>query len=244
MGRTGFSGVPLTAGRGATTQKDLTIKWNYPVYAPTTPSPATGSRTGELGGALELREVYRILANGDTRPLLVLREFATFDDPGNEKLSRRLYTERTVLLCHWFNCVRLPPHVTELDHPFHMLFAGDDAPQLLLARADGSAVFPFEYKAPGADLEKLMTRVLDDHYAKNPSQVLGQLLKMLPRFDQLDSQIQELKDALDKAIEEQGATSGKAKKLARDLARLQVEKRELEERKEALRQIPLKTATG
>ena len=192
--------------------------------------------------ALDPKEAFRILSGEDRRPLLVLREFSTYDDPNNEKLSRKLYTERTVLLSHWFNCVRLPHHVTDKDHPFHALFQGEDPPQLFLAGPDGSKLVPFDYKSPKANLEKEMSRVLDAYYVKNPSRVVTRLLGLLPKFDKLDWKIQDLKEKLDKAIEENGPASSRARKVRKELKRAEAERKKLEEQKKTLRDILLKGA--
>ncbi len=238
MPGTGFRGVSLTAGRGATAQKELEIDWNYPVYTPADPTGRT--QAPSTGKELDIARIYEILARKDKRPLLVLREFSTFDDPNNEKLSRKLYTEKSVLLSHWFNCVRLPHHVTESDHPFHGLYKGQSPPQLFIAGADGSLAEPFEFKSSRADLLKNMNRVLDRYYTRNPAKVIGELVKMLPRFDRLDLEIQNLKESLDCAIEENGHLSGKARKLSRELDRAEKERDALEEKKKALREIPFK----
>jgi hypothetical protein len=211
----------------------LTIDWNYPVYL---------SEDGRYTKLPDPPTLYKIMTKEDRRPLLVLREFPTFDDPNNEKLSRKLFTEKTVLLSHWFNCVRLPHHVTETTHPFHPLYQGDDPPQLFLASADGAQVLSFDYLLPRADLKKYMVRILDAHYVKSPSKVVDDLVKMLPRFDKLDRKIQDLKENLDRAIESTGPRSNKARKLMRELKRAEADRSELEAKKKALREIPLKEA--
>ena len=37
-------------------------------------------------------------------------------------LSRSLDNEQTVLLTHWFHCVKLPPNVLEAKHPLPNMF--------------------------------------------------------------------------------------------------------------------------
>ena len=195
---------------------------------------------GRYHGQPALPQAYEVISGKDERPLLVLREFAAFDDPNNEKLSRKLFTEQTVLLSHWFNCVRLPHHVIETGHPFHVLYQEDKPPQLFMASADGSTVVPFDYTASRADLKKEMTRVLDEYYTKSPSRVINDLVKVLSRFDKLDRKIQDLKENLDVAIESSGPRSKKAKKLMKELERAEEERSELESKKDELRKIPLK----
>lgn len=236
----GSRGYEVAASRGKTAQKALTIDWDYPVYSPETRKSGNRTESPLMPKALDLSAAYKVLAKEDQRPLLVLREFSTFDDPDNEKLSRKLYTEKTVLLTHWFNCVRLPHHVMEADHPFHNLFTDEEPPQLFLASADGSNVVPFDYTRSRADLEKVMIGILDDYYVENPSKVLNDVVQILKRFDKLDRKIQDLKESLDKAIERSGPKTGKARKLMQELERAEQEYKALKEEQKTVRDIPLK----
>jgi len=236
--------VNLTIGRGNTARKDLEIDWNYPVFVPKAVTGATGERYAGQQVALDSEEVYELFAGDDRRPMLVLREFPTFDDPGNAKLTKKLYTEDTVLLSHWFNCVRLPHHVTQLNHPFHNLFLGERPPQLFLADPAGKPVFPFDYTASSSDLEKDMIEVLDRYYEMSPARVLGDFRRMLNEFDKLEKRIQNLREDLDKAIEQKGPGSSKARRLMRDLERAEANLEELEKRRESLREIPLRQAAA
>jgi len=235
--RSSSQGASLTAARGETAKKELKISWNFPVY---TPPEERGTRAPSVEKNLALPKVYEVLAGDDKRPLLILREFDSFDDPDNEKLSSKLYTEKTVLLAHWFNCIRLPHHVTKDDHPFHNLFTGNDPPQLLVVAKNGDNLVPFNYTSSRANMLKYMTKYLDYYYAKSPSKVVSSILKMLPKFDKLDKEIQSLKEDLDEAIEKNGPRSGKTKKLRKLLARAQSDFKALEEKKKELRKIPLK----
>ncbi|MBU0755388.1 MAG: hypothetical protein KJ645_09625, partial [Planctomycetes bacterium] len=212
----GFRGVELAASRSPVVQKALTIDWMYPVYIPEKRA-SNGTESPQIRRALGLNEVYDILAKGDQRPLLILREFDAFDDPGNEKLSQKLYTEETVLLSHWFNCVRLPPHVVESDHPFHNLFPGEKPHQLLFSSTNGATVKPFDYQTSKADLEKLMIEVLKEYYTENPSKKLDELLKVLKELDRLDGRMQNLKESLDRVVEARNPNPSKIKKLKKEL---------------------------
>jgi hypothetical protein len=237
----GFRGVELAASRSKTVQRALTIDWNYPVYTPA-PRKSKGTESPEVRRALDPVQAFEVLAGDDRRPLLVLREFSSFDDSGNEKLSRKLYTERTVLLSHWFRCVRLPHHVVEEDHPFHNLFTGNQPPQLFLAGAKGDEIAFFEYESTRADLEKLMNRFLADYYVKKPARVIDELIKLMKRFDKLDGEIQKLKEEMDRAVEQSGPRSGKARKLIGELARAEEEWTALKTKRDEIRAIPLKEA--
>lgn len=189
---------------------------------------------------LEVQKAYKVIRGDDKRPLLILREFSTFDDPLNEKLSRKLYTEKTVLLTHWFYCVRLPHHVTEEDHPFHNLFKGNNPPQLMLASNDGANVYPFEFKTARSDLLKSMLGVLDTYYVKSPKKSVDSLIKLLPKFDKSDKKIQDLKEQVDRSIEKLGPRAGKTKKLMRDLEKEKKAREKLDAKKKALRKLLLK----
>lgn len=239
----GFSGVPLTAARGETSKKALTIEWDYPVHGPVTPS-GEGTSSGPQRKALPAADAFRSIAGDDPRPLLVLREFATFDDPGNEKLSLRLYTESTVILSHWFHCVRLPHHVLEEDHPYHALFTAENGSpaQLFLATADGSAVEVFDYRTSRADLGDDMLAMLEQTYTFNPEKNCEQLVKLLPKFDVVDAEIARLKEELDQAIEDDGPRGNKARKVQSKLAKAQAEKASMLEQRSKLETVPLKVA--
>ncbi|MHC4943696.1 MAG: hypothetical protein ACYTG7_11825 [Planctomycetota bacterium] len=235
----GFRGIELGATRSKTVQQALSIDWNFPVYTPEK-DRSKGTKSPELRRALDPEQAFRVIAGDNKRPLLVLREFSSFDDSGNEKLSRKLYTERTVLLSHWFRCVRLPHHVVEEDHPFHNLYAGKKPPQLFLASANGAELEPFDYTSTRADLEKLMNRFLAEYYVKKPGKVIEELIKLMKRLDKLDVEIQNLKEEMDKAVEESSPRSGKARKLKGELVRAEEEWSSLKAKRDEIRSIPLK----
>lgn len=239
-GRGSFTGVPLTVLRGPTTRDALTIDWVYPVYQPDSMIPESGSYSAPIRVALERAKAFQLLRDGDPRPLLILREFRTFDDPDNERLSRQLYTESAVILSYWFRCIRLPHHVEEADHPFHELFAWPRAPQLFLAAADGEAVWPFDHGSSRADLAELMLDVLETTYACRPEKNCEQLVKLLPRFDQLDAEIRRLKEELDKVIEDSGPRSVRVRKVQKDLDKAEAERQALLDRQRQLQDIPRK----
>ena len=240
-GRGSFTGVPITATRGPTAAKALTIDWVYPVYKPTTGIAPNGTSAAPARRALDLAEAYELLSASDPRPLLVLREFSTFDDPSNERLSRELYTESTVTMSHWFRCVRLPHHVEESNHPFHNLFAAAQPPQLFLATPDGSKTWVFEYQKSGTDLEELMLKVLEETYEPDAERSADRLVKLLARFDQVDAEIRRLKEELDQAIEKDGPKSSRSRKMQKKLQKAESEKAELLAEKEQLQDLPLKS---
>ena len=184
--------------------------------------------------------MFGVLSEEDPRPLLVLREFDSFDAPGNERLSFKLFTEKTVTLSHWFRCIRLPHHVMDEDHPFHNLYAGDDSPQLFLASPDGQTVEVFDYLSSRSNLEHMMIDMLERFYIQDPSDHVAQIIKLLPKFDKLDSEIQRLKEQFDDAIEDDGPRSPKARKLLKQLEKAEAEMAELVQRQEELKDIPLK----
>jgi hypothetical protein len=182
------------------------------------------------------------LREDDPRPLLVLREFGSFDDPDNETLSRKLYSETAVTLSHWFRCVRLPHHVEEADHPFYNLFAAKRPPQLFLASPDGAEIWPFDHQDSAARLEKLMAQVLDASYEEPPSRRCDDLVDLLTKFDRLDAEVLRLKEELDLAIEDDGPRGVAARKLTKKLGRAEAEMAELLATKRELQVIPLKSS--
>jgi len=237
----GGRGYQIGATRSKGVQEVLDIEWKYPVHAPSS-GEVRPDQTQGVSAALPLEESFRIMADGDLRPLLVLREFDSFEDPDSVKLSRKLYTERTVLLSHWFRCVRLPHQVVEADHPFHNVFAGKDPPRLLLANADGTGVVPFDFHSTRADLEKLMIQILEEHYATHPGKNVDSLLKLFQDIDQVEIKRQGLKEKLDRAIEQSGM--GKVRKVEQELKACEQDYQALKEKRDALRHLPFKAESG
>lgn len=218
----------------------LKIKWNYPVLKPIAKRLHTkGTQSPYMEIALEAPAAFELLAKEDKRPLLVLREFSKFDDPGNKKLSGMLFTESTVLLAHWFNCVRLPHHVTEEKHPFHNLYLGDKPAQLFMASPDGSKVVPFDYLGRRANLDDAMIAVLEQYYDGNPKSVLKDLIKMIPRFDTLDERIQRYKEELDRLVEKSGSRNKKFQQMKKKLEQAKQEFKDLEAKKKELQKLTL-----
>jgi hypothetical protein len=122
----------------------LEITWAYPVWKPVEDKPREGSQTSGtmVERALPLDQAYAYIAGGDRRPLLILRECERCKGTDHALLSRSLDNEQTVLLTHWFHCVKLPTNVLTENHPFFNLFKrekdGDRIPHLFFCDPDGA----------------------------------------------------------------------------------------------------------
>ncbi|MBL8754351.1 MAG: hypothetical protein JNK15_13700, partial [Planctomycetes bacterium] len=140
-------GIQIDFTRGKTAKKLLEIEWVYPVWKPVAPSPSAGDKpsgtvAGQVERALPLAQAYELVTDGDKRPVLILRECERCKGTDHALLSRSLDNEQTVLLAHWFRCVKLPPNVLTEAHPFYNLFKkekeGDRIPHLFFVDPDGS----------------------------------------------------------------------------------------------------------
>src|SRR5262245_57154135 len=133
-------GMALTFHRGRSAKERLQIDWTYPVWKPKA-GPTDGATTfaAEIEHALPLDEAFAWIASDAHRPLLVLRECDLCKGTDHALLSRTLDNEQTVLLTHWFRCVKLPTNVLDSKHPFAALFrngqTGDHLPHLFFCDA-------------------------------------------------------------------------------------------------------------
>lgn len=220
-------GIPLVFTRGKSSKKRLKIQWDYPV-------PEVGEQP------LPAEFAFRRIRGDDERPMIVMRECGWCAGSDDALLSRSLDNEKTLILTRWFHCVKLPNHVLQDTHPFHKLFDGDDPPHLVLVSADGETKMPFDGRQAQSELWKDMFAMLKADYAKQPEPVVKSLLRLLDRFDYLDSKEEELKAQLDDAIVAAGPTSSRAKRLIQKLNELQKDKKATLAEEEKLAELDLK----
>src|SRR5690606_30487303 len=115
-----------------------------PVYKPITGAAKPGERTvaQEVDRALPVEMAFELVADGDRRPLLIVRECELCKGTDHAVLSRTLDNEQTVLLTHWFRCIKLPPNVLKENHPFFNLFKrekdGEKIPHLFFSDPNGA----------------------------------------------------------------------------------------------------------
>ena len=241
-------GIALDFRRGKTAKQVLEIEWVYPVYKPV---QADRSKAGETtvavqaDRALPVEQAYELVTDGDRRPLLVMRECERCKGTDHALLSRSLDNEQTVLLTHWFRCVKLPPNVITEKHPFFNLFLrekeGAKIPHLFFADPDGQNRMELPGDQSQTVLWSTMFSYLDRCYAEDAKASIKELRQVLGQYDKIDGLEQEAKTRIDREIEKNGPESPKLKKLEEDLAALGAKRKVLAAKEKELRDLALKT---
>lgn len=233
-------GFPISFERGATSKERLKVDWLHPVP----PKADEGERT-RAAGPLPLNAALKILwENDDGRPLLVLRECTKCEGTDAALLSRSLKNDKTMLLTKWFRTVRLPAHITEYGHPFHMVFRGYRTfdkgwPHFFLLADKDSRPVVFDGKQTQSKLWKGMSDVLEQRYAKNPEKAVKKWMSLLDRYDALDARRVQLREELLEARAEKGPDSSKAKKLSKKLAQIEKDKEKVAAAEKKVRDLGL-----
>lgn len=251
MGGGRGGGIAIDFRRGKSAKKLLEIDWVYPVWKPTDEPAKPGDQhtvVQQVERALPIEQAYQLVTDGDRRPVLILRECERCKGTDHAFLSRTLDNEQTVLLAHWFRCVKLPPNVLTEKHPFYNLFKrekeGERIPHLFFVDPDGSHKAELPGDQPQTELWKVMFSFLDRCYAEDAKAAIKELRQVLSQFDKLDAEEQLVKGRLDKEIEKDGPESDKVKKFQADLAKLGKERAKLVTREKELRDLALKTMTA
>jgi len=167
--------------------------------------------------ALSAQEALAYIAGDDARPLLVLRECLVCNGTDNALLTPGADNEKTLLLSRWFHCVKLPPDVTDADHPFHSLFESKDPEHLFVAAWDGSERVPLESDTSRTELWSAMATVLTTQYKKDPAVSLKQIAQVLDKLDILDVRMAELASRQNELLESEGPGSKKLAKVRKDI---------------------------
>ncbi len=233
----------LNITRGPTSKKRLTMEWKYPVFKPAKAEPSkSGNATVDamIREALTREAAYEILSEDDRRPLLIMRECDTCKGSDDALLSRSLANDTTILLSHWFRCVKLPLHVLEEDHPFRNVFNEKNPPHVILARWDGSDPVVFAGDQSQGVLWKSMYKVLAREYDDDPKKVIRQLQKIYAQYDRIDGLKETLRDRIEAEEERRGPRSNKLPKLRKQLAKLDKERDELIAKEEGIRNLALR----
>jgi hypothetical protein len=240
-------GIALDFRRGKSAKKMLEIAWVYPVWKPLeNASSHNDGRTvvKQVERALPLEQAYELVTDGDKRPVLILRECDRCKGTDHAFLSRTLDNEQTVLLAHWFRCVKLPPNVLTDNHPFYNLFKqvkeGERIPHLFFCDPDGSNRAELPGDQPQTQLWQTMFTFLERCYDESAKDAIKELRQLLSQFDKLDNEEVLVKGKLDKEIEKNGPDSPKVKKLEADLAKVGKDREKLVAREKELRDLALK----
>jgi hypothetical protein len=248
-GGRGGGGIPLDFRRGKTSKKLLDIEWVYPVWKPVEnkvdPGKEQHTVSQQVERALSLEEAYALVTDGDRRPVLILRECERCKGTDHALLSQTLDNEQTVLLAHWFRCVKLPPNVLTEKHPFYNLFKrvkeGDKIPHLFFCDPDGSNRTELPGDQPQSQLWVTMFAFLDRCYAESAKEALKEMRQVLGQYDKLDIDEKQVKARMDKEIEKNGPESDKLKKFDAELAKIAKEREKLTQRTKELRELALKS---
>jgi hypothetical protein len=226
----------------------LEIDWVYPVWKPvaqpTSGDKPSGTVAGQAERALPLAQAYELVTDGDKRPVLILRECERCKGTDHALLSRSLDNEQTVLLAHWFRCVKLPPNVLTDAHPFYNLFKkekdGDRIPHLFFVDPDGSNKKELPGDQAQTVLWETMFSFLERCYAESAKSAIKELRQLLSQYDKLDAQEQEIHSRRARAIEKDGPESPKLKKFDADLDGVAKDRQKLQAREKELRDLALK----
>jgi hypothetical protein len=238
-------GIALDLRRGKSSRERLAIDWTYPVWKPAPAEPKPGQTTVvvEKEHALAAADAYALAAADDRRPLLVLRECDRCRGTDHALLARDLDNEQTVLLTHWFHCVKAPVNVLEDEHPLRALFApakpGERIPHLFFADADGGNRAPLPGDQSQNELWDVMFSFLDRCYDGDAKKAVREMRSLLSQFDRLDGQEAELRGRIDQEIEKRGPGSEKLAKYEADLQKLQKERELLQARERRIRALAL-----
>ena len=226
-----------STARSPLSREELAIDWQYPVLAPKPVGDGNRSVARDKNQNLELEKAFRLLAEGDTRPLLVLRECNSCAGTDDALLTRKTDNEKTLLMSRWFRCIKLPPAVIEDGHPFHKLFEGKDPAHLFVARPDGSGRLDLKGDQSRTQLWKVMGKHLSAHYAQKPDSALKALVRILDEHDAVDLRLRELNTKIDLAIEKSGPDDKKVKKRMQERKDLLDERAELKAKAIAVSQL-------
>ena len=198
----GGRGMPISFTRQATSKEILELDWHYPVAHTFKDKSNTGEQTtvAFVEKAFARKEAFYKLAEGNKKPLLVMRECVSCKGTDHALFSRRLNNEKTMLLCQWFYCVKLPPRVLEKNHPFRNVFAKENPPHLFISMADGSDITEFDGRQTQSRLQKAMVKLLQKTYEKKPLVAVSAMLRLLSECDKHDAMVDELQARLNKEM--------------------------------------------
>ncbi len=190
--------------------------------------------------ALAKEEALANVAGNDPRPLLVLRDCEHCKGSDDAILAARVDNDLTAMYARWFHCVRLPSAVLQADHTFAKLFEGKVAPHLFVCSVDGSNLQPFGGRPGQGELWQAMVSVLREEYDRDPEDAAKEILKLLSKYDHLDSMEQEHNNQLALEIEKRGADSPKVRDLRKKVDGRKRERAEVEKTEAKVAELGLK----
>lgn len=233
--------------RQKTSKERLKIKWDYPeiLKVQTTAEDQSGGSTTTTRPrmrALAREEAIANIANGDRRPLLVLRDCEQCKGTDDAMLNERVNNELTAMYSRWFHCVRLPSAVLKADHTFSKLFEGKVAPHMFVCSHDGTGLVPLGGRPGQGELWDAMLGLLKREYERDAESAAKEILKLLAKYDHFDSLEQEYGNQLAQEIEKRGDESAKVRELRKKIEKLKRERAEVEKTEAKLADLGLKAA--
>ena len=195
------------APRSVMSRNELAIDWQHLLglrkAARDAARPMTGTARGQgapervfdAGEAMPEEAMYAMLADGDPRPLLVLRECKSCEGLEDPLLVRDGNNERVMLMSRWFRCVRVGYEVVDEKHVLRGLFPGKEPGYVFVSHADGSARIDLPRDASTSKITGAMKKTLASRYRGRPDRALKALFRILDEYDDLDVRLRELNQA-------------------------------------------------
>lgn len=219
-------GAPVAFSRERTSRARLTWDWDYAKVVQAVAAGETVARS--RSHALPFDEAVQKIADGDPRPLLVMRECFLCGSDEESDIGRKLLNEKTVILARWFHCVRVSDAVRAPNHPLHNLFTGERSPHLVLCARDGSGLTPVFGEEPLSAVWQKMRGLLEGAYEGDIHAATDTLLQTLSRFDYVDAMEAEVASRLDAVERSAGHDIAKVARMREQLAALALERRTAE----------------
>jgi hypothetical protein len=213
-------GLDPTAPRRRQWTAAQLLRWEW--------SPGLPPTHGEAK-ALPEKEALVVLADGDPRPLLVLRDCAGCERDDHDLVTKEIEGEKVTLMGRWFHPVRVSDDVLKPSHPFHELFSAKVPPHLVAATLDGAQVSAVGSRANAAQLSKALSGVLRKAYKEDPDAAVKALLVLLDDFDRVDLQLKGFDEKLAAMRQELGTD-------AREVKALEAERKLVDDERQALLQ--------
>lgn len=182
----------------------------------------------------------RINGKGNRKPLLVMRECTKCKGTDHAVFDRKLNNEKTLLLAKWFYCVKLPPRVVEMKHPFRKVFTEHKPAHVFLSTWDGKDVVAFDGNQSQTLLQKKMIELIELAYEKKPEPAIKAMLRFLSDFDNHDSMLSDYKDRLQQELLRPKPRKSRIKKLEQRIAMTEKKKAKAMQRAKAVCDLKLK----
>lgn len=234
-------GIVINFERGETSKDLMKWRWDYP--------PALEQRKSE-GPTIAVPRMYALtreealarLTKEDARPLLIFRDCGCWKDYYHTVLGRCLLDEKTSLYGRYFHCVRLPGHVLKKNHTYYNLFDEKDPAHMVLSSGDGTRRIKIHGKESVSDVWKLMEVILDQDYRKPSGKAVKDLMRLMSKYDYLDSRKMQIREQMEAEIEKNGPGSSKMERLKKDLDKTEKEFADLKKKEKDLLDLGLRAA--